>query len=91
MSCIRGLRGIPSVPTSQDPARTLRWRRQQLMAAGLDELSAHRLAARTDMDIHAVLTLKDTAVDAAVDTAVDSAALSLLEQMDAMDQDSSHV
>jgi hypothetical protein len=83
MSCIRGLRGIPSVPTSQDAARTLRWRRQQLMAAGLDELSAHRLAARTDMDIHAVLTLKDTAVD--------TAALSLLEQMDAIGQDSSHV
>jgi hypothetical protein len=30
------------------------------MAAGLDELSAHRLAGRTDVDLHAVLTLQDT-------------------------------
>lgn len=30
------------------------------MAAGLDELSAHRLAVRPDVDIHAVLTLSDT-------------------------------
>jgi hypothetical protein len=30
------------------------------MAAGLDELSAHRLAVRTDVDLHAVLTLSDT-------------------------------
>lgn len=30
------------------------------MAAGLDELSAHRLAVRPDVDLHAVLTLSDT-------------------------------
>ena len=65
MSCIRGLRGIPRTPTlpqassSRDAARMLRWRRRQLMAAGLDELSAHRLAVRTEVDIHAVLTLQD--------------------------------
>ena len=59
MTSIPGLRGIPSMPTSQDAAGTLRWRRHQLMAAGLDELSAHRLAVGADVDIHAVLTLKD--------------------------------
>lgn len=60
MACIRGLRGIPSTQSSQDTGRSLRWRRLQLMAAGLDELSAHRLAARSDVDLHAVLTRCDT-------------------------------
>jgi len=60
MTCSRGLRGIPSTQSSQDARRTVRWRRDQLMAAGLDELSAHRLAVRPDVDIHAVLTLSDT-------------------------------
>lgn len=35
--------------------RLLRWRRAQLVAAGLDELSAHRVAADPDADIHATL------------------------------------
>jgi hypothetical protein len=48
------------------------------MAAGLDELSAHRLAARSDIDLHALLTLCDT------DTA------SLLEQVQDTSRDSSH-
>ena len=65
MTCIRGLRGIPPtpplppVPSRQDAVRTVRWRRRHLIAAGLDELSAHRLAGRTDVDIHAVLVLQD--------------------------------
>lgn len=78
MTCIRGLPGIPSTQSSQDAGRTLRWRRLQLMAAGLDELSAHRLAARSDIDLHALLTLCDT------DTA------SLLEQVQDTSRDSSH-
>jgi hypothetical protein len=49
------------------------------MAAGLDELTAHRLAVRADVDIHAVLTLKD------------AGASGLLERMEDMDQDSRHV
>jgi hypothetical protein len=82
MTSSPGLRGIPSTPTSQDPARTLRWRRHQLMAAGLDELSAHRLAAGADVDIHAVLTLQDTAAD------TDRA--SLRGRIDAVNQDPRH-
>lgn len=49
------------------------------MAAGLDELSAHRLAVRGDVDIHAVLTLKDIE---------DS---SLFGHLDAMTPNSPHV
>jgi len=54
MTAIEGLRGIPSIPSVRDPRRT-GWRRQQLMLAGLDELTAHRLATRSDVDIHEVL------------------------------------
>jgi hypothetical protein len=79
MTCIPGLRGIPPMPSRPDAIRTGRWRRHQLMAAGLDELTAHRLAVRADVDIHAVLTLKD------------AGASGLLERMDDMDQDSRHV
>jgi hypothetical protein len=78
MTCIRGLRGIPSTQSSHDAGRTLRWRRLQLMAAGLDELSAHRLAARSDVDLHALLTLCDTEKT------------SLLEQVEGTSQDSPH-
>jgi hypothetical protein len=60
MTCTRGLRGIPSTQSSQDSGRTLRWRRLQLIAAGVDELSAHRLAASSDVDLHALLTRCDT-------------------------------
>lgn len=63
MSCLRDLRGIPPmppVPSRQDPVKTLRWRRRQLIAARLDELSAHQLAGRRDVYLHAVLTLQDT-------------------------------
>jgi hypothetical protein len=81
MTSTPGLRGIPSMPSSQDPARTFRWRRHQLMAAGLDELSAHRLAVGSDVDIHAVLTLQDTAADTS----------SLLGRSDAVNPDPRHV
>ena len=50
---------MTGAPSRHDAVSTLRWRRRQLMAAGLDELSAHRLAGRTDVDLHAVLTLQD--------------------------------
>ena len=59
MTGIERLRGIPATPSSQDPRRALRWRRDQLMAAGLDELSAQRLATRSDVDIHEVLTMSE--------------------------------
>jgi hypothetical protein len=48
------------------------------MAAGLDELSAQRLAVRTDVDIHAVLTRSD------------NDARSLPGRSDAMEQESPH-
>jgi hypothetical protein len=51
------------------------------MAAGLDELSAHRLAVGADVDIHAVLTLQDTAADTS----------SLLGRSDAVNPDPRHV
>jgi hypothetical protein len=69
------------MPTSHDLARTFRWRRHQLMAAGLDELSAHRLAVEAEVDIHAVMTLQDTAADTST----------LLRRVDAVKQDPRHV
>lgn len=81
MSSTSGLRGIPSMPSSQIPARTCRWRRHQLMAAGFDELSAHRLAVGADVDIHAVLTLQDTDADTS----------SLLGRSDVVNSDPRHV
>lgn len=59
MSAIRRPHGIPPTPSRQDLARLRRWRRAQLVAAGYDELSAHRLAARTELDLHAVLQRRD--------------------------------
>jgi len=55
MSAFTGLHGIPATPSPGDDARTRRWRRVQLVAAGYDELSAQRLARRPDVDLHAVL------------------------------------
>ena len=59
MTSIERLHGIPATPSSQDPRRALRWRRDQLMAAGLDELSAYRLATMRDVDLHEVLTMSE--------------------------------
>jgi hypothetical protein len=56
MSAFTGLHGIPATPSRwRGDARTGRWRRAQLVAAGYDELSAQRLARRGDVDLHAVL------------------------------------
>jgi hypothetical protein len=56
MSAFTGLHGIPATPSRRrGDARTSRWRRAQLVAAGYDELSAQRLARRGDVDLHAVL------------------------------------
>jgi len=63
MTCIRGIPPTPPVspvPTRQEGVKRSRWRRHQLMVAGLDELTAHRLASSTDVDLHAVLSLHDT-------------------------------
>jgi hypothetical protein len=80
MTCIPGARGIPSMPPREDVLTTLRWRRHQLMAAGLDELSAHRIAVRAHLDIHAVLTLKDADADAST----------LLEHLEILNQEHPH-
>jgi predicted component of type VI protein secretion system len=53
------LRGLPVTITPPASTRELRWRRLQLIEAGFDELTAHQLAARTDVDLHLVLTLLD--------------------------------
>ncbi|HQR81223.1 MAG TPA: hypothetical protein PLT68_13490 [Actinomycetota bacterium] len=52
-------RGIPPLARSIPRGRLLRWRREQLMAAGYDELSAHRLAVNGSVDLHAMLVRKD--------------------------------
>ena len=51
------LKGIPVTPLGQNVRHVLQWRRRELMAAGFDELSAHRLARRADVDLHAVLSM----------------------------------
>lgn len=52
-------RGIPSPARTQPGRRSLRWRREQLVVAGYDELSAHRLAADRLVDVHAMVVLKE--------------------------------
>jgi hypothetical protein len=59
MTGIDRLRGIPVIPASPDLRRAWRWRRDQLIAAGLDEVSAYRLATSADVDIHEVLSSSD--------------------------------
>lgn len=61
MTAFRGLHGIPPTPSHRDASRLRRWRRAQLMAAGYDELSAHRLAARVGLDLHSLLYGRESA------------------------------
>jgi hypothetical protein len=49
-------KGIPALAPPRPERAILRWRRAQLVAAGYDELSAHRAAADPDVDIHAKIT-----------------------------------
>lgn len=60
MSGSRATRGIPSLPPLRPRGRSLSWRRDQLVAAGYDELAAHRLAADSTVDIHMLVTRKET-------------------------------
>ena len=55
MSTSRPLRGIPRTGGSRPRGPLLRWRREQLMDAGYDELTAHRLASDPGLDLHAIL------------------------------------
>ncbi|HEX6364836.1 MAG TPA: hypothetical protein VF000_01710 [Agromyces sp.] len=59
MSSSDATRGIPSPTRTQPKGRSLRWRREQLMAAGYDELSAQRLAVDASVDIHAMIVEKE--------------------------------
>jgi hypothetical protein len=59
MSGSMGERGIPPTPLRQDSREPRRWRRQWLMAAGYDELAAHRLARQGDTDVHALLVRRE--------------------------------
>ncbi len=49
------LKGIPPVDRNTPRGPLLRWRIDQLMDAGLDELSARRVAADPDSDLHATI------------------------------------
>ncbi|HEY0905064.1 MAG TPA: hypothetical protein VGE14_14350 [Marmoricola sp.] len=62
MSGSTGPRGIPPTPVRQDARQVRRWRRLRLMAAGYDELAAHRLARRDDTDVHALLVRQENAL-----------------------------
>lgn len=55
MSPMNQSHGIPRPPQARPRGRALRWRREQLMAAGYDELTAHRLATDPMLDVHAIL------------------------------------
>ncbi|MDQ2660319.1 MAG: hypothetical protein M3Y52_00420 [Actinomycetota bacterium] len=53
------LRGIPMPARTQPRGRPLRWRRAQLMAAGFDEFTAHRLASNAMVDVHATIVTQE--------------------------------
>jgi hypothetical protein len=59
MSSSESKRGIPPPVRTQPHGRSLKWRRDQLMAAGYDELSAQRLATDSAVDIHAMIVEKE--------------------------------
>ena len=60
------IRGIPPPERSQPRGRSLRWRRDQLMVAGLDEFTAHRLASDAAIDVHAIIVSRERTRTAAV-------------------------
>ncbi len=56
------LHGVPTTKSVTSVPRQptwRRWRRHQLVAAGFDEVTAERLAADEQIDLHATLTLLD--------------------------------
>jgi hypothetical protein len=55
-------RGIPTTPGPRVAGEVRRWRRRWLIAAGYDELTAHRLARRDDTDLHALLVQRERGV-----------------------------
>jgi len=63
MSTIHPLHGIPRMTRGRPRGAFLRWRRQQLMASGIDELSAHRLAANQAVDVHVMLLAREQQSD----------------------------
>jgi len=67
MTSSDAIRGIPPPERSQPRGRSLRWRREQLMAAGLDELTAHRLASDAAIDVHAIIVSRERMRLAAAD------------------------
>lgn len=73
MTSSDAIRGIPTPERTQPRGRFLRWRREQLMAAGLDEFSAHRFASNGMVDVHAIIVSRERARTAAVRDSVDGA------------------
>ncbi|GGI45846.1 hypothetical protein BCL57_001532 [Agromyces flavus] len=59
MTSSDAIRGIPVPERSQPRGRSLRWRREQLIAAGLDEFTAHRLAKDAAVDVHAIIVSRE--------------------------------
>ena len=59
MTSSDAIRGIPVPERSQPRGRSLRWRREQLIAAGLDEVTAHRLAKDATVDVHAIIVSRE--------------------------------
>jgi hypothetical protein len=53
------LHGVPVTRASRASRAEWRWRRRQLVAAGIDEVTACRLALRAGVDLHLVLSLID--------------------------------
>lgn len=51
--------GIPEVAAPPPTDEVVAWRRERLLAAGFDELTAGRLARDSATDLHAVLSLVD--------------------------------
>lgn len=59
MTSSDAINGIPMPERPQPRGRSLRWRREQLMAAGLDEFTAHRLASDGTVDVHALIVSRE--------------------------------
>lgn len=56
-------KGVPRLPHQRLGSRVVRMRRAQLLVAGCDELSALRLAVDPEIDVHAMIVMKERRAD----------------------------
>lgn len=59
-------KGVPRLPHQRFGLPVVRMRRAQLLVAGCDELSALRLATDPEVDVHAMIVMKEQRADVEV-------------------------